>query len=205
MAFRVNPRGLVATRTLNGGTSFRTQLRPTRGANLESIFPGDLVYLNSNGRVQKALVGTAAGQPLLGVVRAVYNKNFRPRTFAQPTTSAYVAVSTTAWLEVYEDPDIIYTINCSASCGDVHIGQFANIVMNVGNTAAGISGMSLDLVDVTATSIGHALQVYAVSSNEAGPQDPMTATGGANNDVEVRIAQHQWRGLRARAVEEHSA
>lgn len=197
MGFRVNPRGLVPTRTLNGGTSFRAgPMRPTRANNRNIIFPGDAVYLDTSGRIQRALVATAAGQPWLGVVAAVYDKKGKARTFAQPNGSAYIAASTTGFVQVYEDPDIIYTVNCSASIGEASIGQYANIVLNANNTAAGISGMCVDGVDVTATSIGHPLQIMAVSQNEAGGFPEPYVTDGTNQDVEVRIAQHLWRGLR---------
>ena len=199
MPATVNPRGLVPSRTLRGSTSFAMTIRPTRGANTRQIYPGDMVFLNANGRVQPSIVATVAGQPQLGVVGAVYNKRMRPLTHNLPATSSYIPVSTTGFVGVYEDPDIIYTANCSASVGDSAIGLFANIVLNAANTAAGISGMCVDGVDVTATSQGHPLKIVALSSNEILSNDPQQAVGattGANYDVEVLIINHVWRNNR---------
>lgn len=197
----VNPRGFVPTRHLSGGQRFETVWRPTRGSNTNQIYPGDPVMLDANGKVQRAIVATAAGRPWLGVVAAVYNGSRRPRTHALPDNTAFVAVSTSAWLQVYEDPDIIWTVNASASISPLHVGKFINIVIGSANTAAGLSGVGLDVADITASSVGHPLKIYRLS-----PADPLAAngegTGEANQDLEVIITQHMWRAkLRSYVVE----
>lgn len=200
MPAAVNPRGFVPTRHLSGGQRFELTWRPTRGSNTAQIYPGDPVYINSDGKPQRAIVATAAGQTWLGIVGAVYNGAKRPRTHALPDTTAYVPVSTSAWLGIYEDPDIIFTVNCSASLSPLHPGKFVNIVIGSANTAAGISGVGIDAATVTSTSVGAPLKIIRLA-----PSDPLTASadpaGEVNNDVEVIIVQHVWRNpLRSYAI-----
>lgn len=193
-----NPRGLVPTRHLTGGSSFQTTFRSTRGANLSVLRRGDPVYMDTSGGIQRALVATVAGQQWLGVIARLYNNNKRPLTFSLPAGTQTLAASTSGFVEIYEDPDIVWTIHSSVSIGQSSIGLFGNIKFINTGTAAGISSCALDDVDFTATSAGHPLKIVRVSPFD-GPTSPGTPSDG--NDIEVIITQHMWRsGVRRLVV-----
>lgn len=190
-----NPRGLVPTRHLSGGTSFQTTLRSTRGANLRALRRGDPVYIDANGGIQRALVATVAGQLWLGVVARLYNSDKRPLTFSLPAGTQSLAASTSGFVEVYEDPDIVFTIHCSASLAPGLIASFGNIKFINTGTAAGISSVALDDADFTSTAQAHPLKIVRISPFE-GPTSPGTPSDG--NDVEVLITNHVWRSATRR-------
>lgn len=200
-----NQRGFAPVRHLSGGQTFSSVRRPLRGTNINQIYPGDPVRIDASGHIQRATLGTAASAPWLGVVKATYGKDQRPRTHSLPENNAYAVVSSSGWVDIYEDPNIIFVVNCSASISPFKVGQFINIVINSPVTAANMSGYGVNEADCTATAIGHPLKIVRIS-----PQDPLTANadpaGEANNDVEVLIMQHMWRlEGRTYVVQEHAA
>lgn len=184
-----NPRGFVPTRTLDGRIDFRTQLRATNGNNGAHIFPGDLVTMTTAGSIDRWPGTNDATQKPIGVARAVYNTNKRPFTFSQPDNGPFLPASTAGFVDVIEDPDVIYTIHMTTSAGvvDSLMDYFAASAGSP-TSAAGRSGFLMDAAATTQPSDSHPLQLLAVSTNEL----DSPAAGVSANDVEVRIAHHRF-------------
>lgn len=190
-----NVRGLTPTGHLHGRTSFQMKMRRTRGQNATHIMAGDVVRLVSGGVdivASNASGGDSANLPLgvVGQVFTVVNDKPRPMTFNQPNSGPVINVSTDAIVGVYEDPGIIYSVNCSATASPLHIGMFLEQRVCAGTTAVGRSGHSVTL-GTTTTANGHFMKLYDIS-NLDGTLDEVPLSGAANQDVEVLLVNHQW-------------
>jgi hypothetical protein len=188
-------RGLVASRTLEGEPPNRTKLYPTLGGNAAAVYKGDLVFLDTTGRIQ-VFTGTSAAAPApIGVVAAIYNSNKRPFTHNLPSTPLNIPVSTAGFAAVHDDPDTVFVIEADASLQPQDVGKYATVSAGPANTAAGTSGMVLVYTEVTGTSVGHPLTIVGLAPNE------LDELGGTSNDVEVVISNHHFRKNRARNVQ----
>jgi len=187
-----NPRGFTPARRLDGQPPARAKLYPTGGRNRAQIYRGDVVYLDTNGELQRVDFSPASAtqRGLLGVVQAVYNENKRPFTHNLPATGHYIAASTTGFAAVVDDPDCVFIVELESPCTNAAVGQWCNVTANAPNTAAGYS--RLRVADVTATSIGHPFKILGLAYTELA----VTAAGSNNNDVEVIITNHMWRKAR---------
>jgi len=190
-----SPRGFVASRNLDGHSgNFRTERLPVSADNATALFMGDPVVRGAQGGVERfdpVNASTVALQRgLLGVVRAIYDTNGKPLTHSQPTNGPFLDASTAGFVEVITDPDVVYRVNCSATATRADIGNFAPVTFGVYNSAAGISGAGIDLTTVAS---GAGEQVFRVLNvAEAGFPDDVTEAA-ANNDIEVMIADHEYR------------
>lgn len=189
-----NPRGFVEFRHLNGHVSPRTQwyrVKADGASGAHQKFPGDPVELVSGQTVARIpAAATAAGLPILGVIRACYNSDRRPLTFNQPSTGGpFLPASTAGWVEVNIDPFQTYLVNTDATVDSTLIGQFVDVTAGSANTAAGRSGMSIEVATGTNTAAATVpFQVIGI-----GPNNLDGIIGGENNqDVEVIIARHIW-------------
>lgn len=188
----VNPRGFVPCRKLGGHVSFATREYQVSANNPTQIFPGDPVYLTSDGnvrRVKTSGVATANGFAVLGIVRGVKNTNRRPLTHSQPTQGPFLPASTAGFVDVIDDPDVTYIVNCDASLLDSNIGSFVSISAGAANTAAGISGISIKLSEATASAVGQRFRIVAASPMEG----KFPLEGIADVDAEVMISDHHFR------------
>src|SRR3990167_205075 len=189
-------RGLIPVRHLHGKTDFQKTLRPTgngaKGKNDSTIFIGDVVFLDASGAVQRYCDAASGGDTVLplGVVGDVYNSNRRPFTFNQPGAGPAIPASTMGYVGVYEDPHIVYVANTSATATYLNVGHFAQIRVCAANTAAGRSGMSVDIT-TTPTAAGHAFKMVGISPLD-GSLEESRLSGAANNDVEVIMVNGQW-------------
>ena len=183
-----DPRGFVPLRSLHGHTSFVTRQYPVSSNNPTTIFPGDPVTLNASGNVIRITTSAVSvnAPPVLGVVAAVLNSDRRPQTFTQPTRGPYLPASTAGFVDVYDDPDMTFLVNADSAASQNDIGRFVRVTAGAPNTAAGISGFSLLMVQATGSSVGHRFRILALGPNE-------DRTFSANNDMEVMIADHEWR------------
>ena len=184
-----NIRGFIPVRTLDGSNQFATVTRPTLGNNAGQIFPGDVVTIVSGG-VQSYRNATASGAAAnlpLGVVARVLNTQGRPFTFNQPNSGPLIPTSTVGFVEVYENPHIVYQVNTSATAAPLNVGRFAEVRVCAPSTAVGRSGMSVTIGTVV-TAAGEAFKVYNVSTSE----DEVRVSGESNNDVEVVLVNGLW-------------
>lgn len=187
---RNTPRGFVPTRHLTGGSFTTGPRRQTGGSNAAEIRQNDPVFLDSNGNIQRYVSeASAAAPPALGVVAAVYDSNRRPKTHSLPSAAPVIAASTEGFVEVWEDPFIVFVCNATTSLGQSEVGKFAEVNYTANGTAAGISGAVLG-TSVSASSIGHVLKIVGVHPNDGDYITPVAGT--ANNDAEVIFVQHMW-------------
>lgn len=192
-----NPRGFVEHKHLSGSLSPRTALRRVKAGGASGShqkFPGDPVVLVSGNTVARIPVaGTAAALPVLGVIRSVLQDGDmhegRPFTHSLPTNGAFIPASTAGWVEVNEDPHQTYLVNTDATVVSTLIGQFVQATANTPTTAAGRSGMTIEVG--TGTNTGAATVPFQVISLGANNLDGFVG-GEGNQDVEVIIKRHAW-------------
>ena len=191
-----NPRGFVPSRHLSGRIDFAHNQYRVSANNPKAIFIGDAVELFSDGKVRviDASAATANERAVLGVVRSVYDSNARPKTHSLPGTGQFIDGSTAGYVDVVDDPDVIFLVSTDATADQSMVGSFVNVTAKAPVSSNGISGMHLKLSTVAVSAqAGLRFQIMGVAPNE-------TATGGIgdggfslNQDLEVRISKHMWR------------
>lgn len=192
---RDNPRGFVEHKSLSGSVCPRTKRYKVKADGVSGAFqkyPGDPVVLVSGQTVARIpTAGTAASLPILGVIRSVLNSNGRPFTFNQPSVGGpYIPASTAGFVEVNIDPDQTYLVNSDATVTSTLIGQFVMVTANTPNTAAGRSGMSIEVATGNNTANRTlAFQVIGIGDNNLDG----VIEGEGNQDVEVIISDHIFR------------
>lgn len=195
MGVNVNdPRGFVPSRHLSGRIDFSHNLMRVSANNPTSIFVGDPVFLGADGKVR--VVDTSAAsvgeRAIIGIVRGVYNSDARPLTHNLPGTGQFIAASTRAFVDVCDDPDVIFLVNADSAANQGQIGQFVRATAGPANTALGRSGFQIRMVDQTASAVGSQFQIVGV-----GPNEKISGLGdtafGASQDLEVIIIDHHYR------------
>lgn len=183
-----NPRGFVEHRHLGGSmcpATRRFKVKADGDSGAHQKFPGDPVALVSGQTVARIpAAATAAGLPILGVVRAVYDSNGRPFTHSLPSGGNFIPASTAGFVDVNVDPNQVYLVNTDATVVSTLIGQYVDVTANTANTAAGRSGFSIEVATGTNTAAATApFQVIGI-----GPNNLDGIVGGeSNQDVEVVI------------------
>lgn len=171
-------RGFEPARSLHNAGSPRTTLYPVSGDNA-IIMNGDAVCL-AGGRA--AVFTTALANYFVGIVKACYDSNRKPFTFAQPTRGPYMPASTGGYVEVWDDPDTTFIVESDVSVGNLMIGQMATVNVTAGVTLTGISRMHIGTIAASATD--SPWRIIGLGDNE------LDRLGGANNDVEVKAVRH---------------
>ena len=193
-----NPRGFVPSRHLTGGDHFRTSRYVVSANNPGRLFKGDPVELGADGKVRVHQASAILGaRGVLGVVNAIYDSNNRPLTHSLPGTGQFLETSTAGFLDVIDDPDVVFVINSDATGAHSDIGQFTRVTAGSANTAAGISGFSLKMVDVTASAVSNQqFRIIGVAPKEEaliGNDYNQAYSGIVDLDREVIISDHEWR------------
>ncbi len=190
-----NPRGFVPTRTFDGTNNFVTRRYRVSANNPRAIFIGDAVELFSDGKVRVIDTSGASAneRAILGIVRSVYDSNARPLTHNLPSTGQFIDGSAAGYVDVCDDPDVIFLVSTDATADQGMIGQFVRVTAGSANSVVGISGQHIRLADATASSVGHRFQIVGVGPNEEAIGGLGDNAFANNQDVEVRISNHQWR------------
>lgn len=190
-----NFRGFVPSRTFDGTNNFVTRRYRVSANNPTAVFIGDAVELFSDGKVRVIDTSGASAneRAILGVVRSVYDNNARPLTHNLPATGQFIDGSTAGYVDVCDDPDVIFLVSTDATADQSMIGQFVRVTAGSANSTVGISGQHLRLADATASSVGHRFQIVAVGPNEEAIGGLGDNVFALNQDVEVRISNHHWR------------
>lgn len=185
-----NPFGFRASRHINGSNCFSTNTFVTSA--LTDLWQGQLVILAS-GLVQEATSTTTT--PILGVVKAVYTgtKN-RPTTHNLPQTANYITAGTSAFVEVYTDPDIIFEVVADSAASAGRIGMVGAILATgSGNPQTGQSRQQIDTSNFAAFASAQTadpLLMVGLGKRE----EAKIGTGYADgNIVEVMINNHIFR------------
>lgn len=191
----LNPRGFRAARHLTGSTTFRTTTYQVDESNPKVIYQGMAVALSSGKVVEHS---AAVNANLCGVVKSVYTatKN-RPRTHSLPDNANSVPASTAAYVDVYTDPDIVYTVIANSGMAETNIGHLCDIVASPsGNPNTGVSRMGIDTTSMAAeTSANVATLPFRVIGLARETVKPVTASGFTGNAcaIEVVINAHTFR------------
>ena len=181
-------KGFIPVRTLHGGPMVTHQY-PVSAAPATSLFINDLCCKLAGGSDGGGVVQyTTANAPrILGVVARCLNSDRRELTFSLPTRGPYIQATAGAavqYVDVYDDPDMVYRVTCVNSAGPSNFNQFLEVATisagNQGNTASGISRMSATLF----TTAGTGLMCLGLADTE------LTRLGASANEVEVVIATH---------------
>lgn len=186
-------RGFIPLRSLDGKVSFPTRQYEVSANNGTPIFPGDPVTLNAQGNVIRVdTSGVSAAEPaILGIVARCLDSNRKPFTHSQPSRGPFLPSATKGFVEVYDNPDTTFLVNADSALNQPEVGAFVRVTAGAANTAAGISGFSIKMVDTTASAVGSRFRIIGLGPNE-------DRTAGANNDVEVIAADHEWRRAQKR-------
>lgn len=139
-------KGFRPVRTLSGGHKFRSRKYPVNQNNAHDLFIGHAVILSSGNVVEHSSTGTT---PLLGVIKATYttDKN-RPRT--HNSGGLYIPGSAQAWVDVYDDPNIVFAVQVDATASAAMVGKIIDVVATgSGVPYTGQSGMVLDATTLT--------------------------------------------------------
>lgn len=138
------PSGFSPRRHATGGV-LRSNEYQIVGGLASNIYRGSgVIPVNTNKRINVA----AAGNKLLGVfhgcsyVDSTGQPQFRPVW----VSGTVIKTGTTAFAEVFDDPDILFGCQVSGAAGLVatDIGNFADLVVGTGSSATGTSGDMLD-------------------------------------------------------------
>src|SRR3990167_10474012 len=154
MAVNVNdPRGFVPSPHLSGRIDFSHNQMRVSGNNPTSIFVGDPVFRGADGKIRRIATSAVSvgDRAPIGVVRAVYNSDGRPLTHNLPDTGQFVPASTAAFVDVCDDPDVIFLVNADSAVSQADIGNFVRATAGPANTALGRSGFQIRSVDSTAS------------------------------------------------------
>ncbi len=196
--------GFRPIRHLTGGAggSFKTrrfQKDGTATGHFSELFPGDPVILMGTGLVRGATALSAASTPaqraVVGVVaRIVADRDGKPKTFEASGKSLYSSsASTTDWVDVYVDPDIVYEVimEGGASAGQTEIGRLvqATAVQASKVSAAGQSGNEIQSSAPATANCG----LYRIVDISPRSLSPTTDKGSSSGLVEVIIDQHIFR------------
>ena len=186
MAASATPYGFRPTNIL-GGQPFSHGFRLMKIASgyATSIFQGDLVtLLASSGTIVKD-TGTTTALPV-GVFWGVEYEDTSLGLFHKNmwTASTTPKTGTTAWAYVYDDPDMLFELQANGTLSQNAIGTNAAIVQGSGNTATGISGVSLNAGSIATTATLPVRIVDYVT------RPGFSALGDADTDMIVRINTH---------------
>lgn len=146
------PNGFTPLYHLHGGT-VRYNGGYTIASGLASdIFLGDTVIETATGEGTDVDVGVVGG-PNLGIFAGCqYTAANGDVVWAKQWVSGTATLGgVAAQAFVYTDPNIVYSVQCSAAVLAAEIGQFMDIVAGAGNAATGVSGFELDQTTAAAT------------------------------------------------------
>tara|TARA_R110000822_G_scaffold49674_11_gene130107 strand:- start:3527 stop:3985 length:459 start_codon:yes stop_codon:yes gene_type:complete len=148
-----------------------------------------------SGKIVEA--SSASTTPILGVVKALYsNVKNRPLTHNLPGTGNYVTATTTsAYVEVYIDPDIIFEVVADSAMSNLDIGQVGDIAANAsGNPSTGKSRQEADGSSFVAATSANVETLPLICVGIGKTSESKIGTGWANDGtIEVLINNHVFR------------
>ena len=180
--FGLRPVGKLGSEAINMGTS---QYQIANGET-DVIFKGDLVKLETSGKITKSGNGDAVAA--IGVFNGCF---YNDPTTQKPTFSNHYPGSITPTqgaIEafVYDDPNMLFEIQADGVVAADKVGRNADIVYAAGNT---INGQSKTELNSTVANAGAAAQLRIIRICED-PENSDIASTNAN--WIVRINEHQY-------------
>jgi hypothetical protein len=195
MGVNSNPQGFKATKTLRGDNCFRSSMYPVDDSNPTDLSQGDPVVLSSGKVVLASANGTAH---ILGVIRAVYEGRNRPRTHALPSSGNFLARSTVGWVDVIDDPDVVFVVDVDSAAAMTGVGSLCEIVAPSASVSAGDrrTGQSRVLIDGSTIAAQTSANVQTLPYMVVGtPSEEEKAFAGSATGYDMGV------GSSARAIE----
>ena len=180
--FGLRPVGKIGSEAINMGTS---QYQIASGES-DVIFKGDLVKLESSGKITKS--GDSDGVAAIGVFNGCF---YNDPTTQKPTFSNHYPGGITPTQGdidafVYDDPNMLFEIQADGVIAADKVGRNSNIVYAAGNT---INGQSKTELDATVENAGVTGQLRIVRICEDPDNSDIAST---NANWIVRINEHQY-------------
>ncbi len=136
--------GFVPLRRLGGGSSI-IKTYPVSASSNDAYFLGDFVIPKTSGKVSLLKAGSPLAVRPLGAIVGFLNSNFRPLTFNQPNSGAYLATAITGYAQIcIATKDQTYAAEYSGTINDAVVFSGCKVSAGTGNTATGLSGQTLD-------------------------------------------------------------
>lgn len=143
MANRDTPNGFTPAFHLMGGT-IRPQKYTIVSGQTNSIFTGDVVKQTSTSKGCELVESVA--EPIIGIFAGASwrdtNGEYRYSPMWTSATATLNSEDATCW--VYDDPNIIYEVQCDGTITATDIGLETDAVLTAGNTLFGRSRQELD-------------------------------------------------------------
>lgn len=193
MANRDTPMGLRPAYHLTGGV-MRTQRYKIASGEAVGIWRGDLVEQEATSRRITASAA-ATEEPFIGVF---WGCRYRDTIGNYVYSKQWLAATATLGSEdavayVYDDPFIVFEIQCDGAFALTDIGQQADIVYAAGSTNTGNSA-----VELLSSDIGTGDNLHIVDLVERVGNDELTN----NANVYVLINEHGLRNVGEPSIEE---
>jgi hypothetical protein len=191
-AFGLRPYKMLGGRPMpHGATAHRIQTTAQAGTS-STIYQGQAVIPLTNGTIDVTANAAGGTVPLLGVFWGVeyIDLNGKPMfTNKWPGTSS-VKSGTAAWAFVYDDPDMLFLINCDAAAADTIIHANANFAtMTSGSSSTGVSIGELAVSTVATT---NTLNMRIHGFDDSPQNDDATAAGRL---AIVQLNVHHYRNI----------
>lgn len=182
------PAGLQPLRAMGGGIPMRANSYAIASALAQNLFRGDPVVMTGTGR--NITIATAGNtNSIVGAFAGVRYRAADGSLVWSPTwtTGTVTLGSEDAEAFVYDDPDMLFSVQVSTATGLVaaDIGSGINIVSGTGSSLTGISGFQADQTSLS-NSAQRQLQIQGLS--------PLPDNDyGQYAKAMVRINNHQLR------------
>lgn len=144
----------------HGLTHYRIQTSATAGTS-SALYQGQLVILDGTTNFVAPAANAAGGTAAhIGVFFGCEYVDLtgKPRWSASFPGTAAVKANTDAWAYVYDDPDMLFIVNCDAAAALTIIGSNAQTATGLTGNTYGISAGEL-AVSTSATTATHPLRV----------------------------------------------
>jgi hypothetical protein len=150
MANTAAPFGFRQYKGTGAAPTFEQNVRKIAFGNATAVFFGDAVTPLSTGYIAQATAGTVRIEGIFAGCKYVSTSqkrtvwsNYWPGSDATGDVEAYVI----------DDPNAQFVVQASGALpiGFANIGEYVNLAVGTGNTATGISGMSVDQTSLNTT------------------------------------------------------
>lgn len=176
VAFGLRPYRKLGSNVMNHGTTpYKLQTAATAGT-ASVIYEGQPVIALTNGMID--VPGAAAGGtvPLLGVFHGCEYVDLtgKPRWNNRWPGTAAVKANTPAIAHIWDDPNMLFLINCNAAAADSIIHANANFASALSGDA--VYGKSAAVLDVSTVNTTNTLNLRILGfEDSAGNDDPTVA------------------------------
>ncbi len=147
-------RGFVPCRKLDGGPAIHKTFRVSAGDSI-AYFIGDAVTLGSTGRVSPVRTSAEIPTGVITALQKVVGGKPSPLTFTQPSRGPYLATAEDGFATVCIGLSQTFLATIDKNITEADFGAGARVSAGAPNTAAGLSGHTLQGVVTTSANDAH--------------------------------------------------